>query len=77
MCRFKKLTVMKKQAGDAVQAGEGDLGTGKEAVTVEAETHQNNDSVSQSEPEAQQKRTGIATRRARSSLAGILRAGPL
>ncbi|MDV4207565.1 hypothetical protein, partial [Salmonella enterica] len=37
-----------KQAGDAVQAGEGDLGTGKEAVTVEnqnqAETHQNNDS---------------------------------
>ncbi|EIF6143871.1 PD-(D/E)XK nuclease-like domain-containing protein [Salmonella enterica subsp. enterica serovar Uganda] len=47
-----------KQAGDAVQPGEGDLGTGKEAVTVEnqnqAETHQNNDSVSQSEPEAQQ-----------------------
>lgn len=47
-----------KQASDAVQAGEGDLGTGKEAVTVEnqnqAETHQNNDSVSQSEPEAQQ-----------------------
>ncbi|ECM2609408.1 exodeoxyribonuclease [Salmonella enterica subsp. enterica serovar Virchow] len=47
-----------KQAGDAMQAGEGDLGTGKEAVTVEnqnqAETHQNNDSVSQSEPEAQQ-----------------------
>lgn len=47
-----------KQAGDAVQAGEGDLGTGKEAVTVEnqnqAETYQNNDSVSQSEPEAQQ-----------------------
>lgn len=47
-----------KQAGDAVQAGEGDLGTGKEAVTVEnqnqAEAHQNNDSVSQSEPEAQQ-----------------------
>ncbi|ECE6400576.1 exodeoxyribonuclease [Salmonella enterica subsp. salamae] len=47
-----------KQAGDAVQAGGGDLGTGKEAVTVEnqnqAETHQNNDSVSQSEPEAQQ-----------------------
>ncbi|EFP3626927.1 exodeoxyribonuclease, partial [Salmonella enterica] len=47
-----------KQAGDALQAGEGDLGTGKEAVTVEnqnqAETHQNNDSVSQSEPEAQQ-----------------------
>ncbi|EOB3936156.1 RecE family exodeoxyribonuclease, partial [Salmonella enterica] len=47
-----------KQAGDAVQAGEGDLGTGKEAVTVEnqnqAETHQNNDSVSQSEPEARQ-----------------------
>ncbi|EDN7243084.1 DNA breaking-rejoining protein [Salmonella enterica subsp. enterica serovar Thompson] len=47
-----------KQAGDAVQAGEGDLGTGKEAVTVEnqnqAETHQSNDSVSQSEPEAQQ-----------------------
>ncbi|EHE7768215.1 PD-(D/E)XK nuclease-like domain-containing protein [Salmonella enterica subsp. enterica serovar Javiana] len=47
-----------KQAGDAVQAGEGDLGTGKEAVTVEnqnqAETHQNNVSVSQSEPEAQQ-----------------------
>lgn len=47
-----------KQAGDAVQAGEGDLDTGKEAVTVEnqnqAETHQNNDSVSQSEPEAQQ-----------------------
>ncbi|ELJ4793016.1 PD-(D/E)XK nuclease-like domain-containing protein [Salmonella enterica] len=47
-----------KQAGDAVQAGEGDLGTGKEAVTVEnqnqAEMHQNNDSVSQSEPEAQQ-----------------------
>ncbi|EDZ2477262.1 exodeoxyribonuclease [Salmonella enterica] len=47
-----------KQAGDAVQAGEGNLGTGKEAVTVEnqnqAETHQNNDSVSQSEPEAQQ-----------------------
>ncbi|WP_080210516.1 RecE family exodeoxyribonuclease [Salmonella enterica] len=43
-----------KQAGDTVQAGEGDLGTGKEAVTVEAETHQNNDSVSQSEPEAQQ-----------------------
>lgn len=42
-----------KQAGDAVQAGEGDLGTGKEAVTVD-ETHQNNDSVSQSEPEAQQ-----------------------
>ncbi|WP_397568056.1 hypothetical protein ACEUEQ_19410, partial [Salmonella enterica subsp. enterica serovar Typhimurium] len=24
-----------KQAGDAVQAGEDDLGTGKEAVTVE------------------------------------------
>lgn len=45
---------VEKQAGDAVQAGEGDLGTGKEAVTVEAETHQNNDSVSQSEPEAQQ-----------------------
>ncbi|EGT8499356.1 exodeoxyribonuclease [Salmonella enterica] len=43
-----------KQAGDAVRAGEGDLGTGKEAVTVEAETHQNNDSVSQSEPETQQ-----------------------
>lgn len=47
-----------KQAGDAVQAGEDDLGTGKEAVTVEnqnqAETHQNNDSVNQSEPEAQQ-----------------------
>ncbi|WP_080069939.1 RecE family exodeoxyribonuclease [Salmonella enterica] len=47
-----------KQAGDAVQAGEDDLGTGKEAVTVEnqnqAEAHQNNDSVSQSEPEAQQ-----------------------
>ncbi|ECW0925453.1 exodeoxyribonuclease [Salmonella enterica subsp. enterica] len=47
-----------KQAGDAVKAGEGDLDTGKEAVTVEnqnqAETHQNNDSVSQSEPEAQQ-----------------------
>lgn len=47
-----------KQAGDTVQAGEGDLDTGKEAVTVEnqnqAETHQNNDSVSQSEPEAQQ-----------------------
>ncbi|HAG2521753.1 TPA: exodeoxyribonuclease [Salmonella enterica] len=47
-----------KQDGDAVQAGEGDLGTGKEAVTVEnqnqAETHKNNDSVSQSEPEAQQ-----------------------
>lgn len=47
-----------KQAGDAVQAGEDDLGTGKEAVTVEnqnqVETHQNNDSVSQSEPEAQQ-----------------------
>lgn len=43
-----------KQTGDAVQAGEGDLGTGKEAVTVEAETHQNNDSVNQSEPEAQQ-----------------------
>ncbi|EIJ9585502.1 exodeoxyribonuclease, partial [Salmonella enterica] len=46
------------EPGDAVQAGEGDLGTGKEAVTVEnqnqAETHQNNDSVSQSEPEAQQ-----------------------
>ncbi|MEK2838839.1 PD-(D/E)XK nuclease-like domain-containing protein, partial [Salmonella enterica subsp. enterica] len=47
-----------KQAGDAVQAGEGDLGTGKEAVTIEnqsqAETHQNNTSVSQSEPEEQQ-----------------------
>ncbi|ECY6287694.1 exodeoxyribonuclease, partial [Salmonella enterica subsp. enterica serovar Kottbus] len=47
-----------KQAGDAMQAGEDDLGTGEEAVTVEnqnqAETHQNNDSVSQSEPEAQQ-----------------------
>ncbi|EDS9872448.1 PD-(D/E)XK nuclease-like domain-containing protein [Salmonella enterica] len=47
-----------KQAGDAVKAGEGDLDTGKEAVTVEnqnqTETHQNNDSVSQSEPEAQQ-----------------------
>ncbi|EEP6120731.1 exodeoxyribonuclease, partial [Salmonella enterica] len=47
-----------KQAGDAIQAGENDLGTGKEAVTVEnqnqAETHQNNDSMSQSEPEAQQ-----------------------
>ncbi|ELI0409210.1 PD-(D/E)XK nuclease-like domain-containing protein, partial [Salmonella enterica] len=47
-----------KQAGDAVQAGEGNLGTGKEAVTVEnqnqAETHQNNDSVSQSEPGVQQ-----------------------
>ncbi|EHZ4584915.1 PD-(D/E)XK nuclease-like domain-containing protein [Salmonella enterica] len=47
-----------KQAGDAVQAGESDLGTGKEAVTIEnqsqAETHQNNTSVSQSEPEEQQ-----------------------
>ncbi|ECH9374796.1 exodeoxyribonuclease, partial [Salmonella enterica subsp. enterica] len=47
-----------KQAGDAIQAGENDLGTGKEADTVEnqnqAEKHQNNDSVSQSEPEAQQ-----------------------
>ncbi|EDT9362187.1 DNA breaking-rejoining protein [Salmonella enterica subsp. enterica serovar Miami] len=54
----KKADSDEKQAGDAVQAGEGDLGTGKEAVTVEnqnqAETHQNNDSVSQSEPEAQQ-----------------------
>ncbi|EML9987746.1 RecE family exodeoxyribonuclease [Citrobacter sedlakii] len=47
-----------KPAGNAVQAGEGDLGTGEEADTVEnqnqAETHQSNDSVSQSEPEAQQ-----------------------
>ncbi|EKO4979970.1 PD-(D/E)XK nuclease-like domain-containing protein, partial [Salmonella enterica] len=56
--QFQKADSDEKQAGDAVQAGEGDLGTGKEAVTVEnqnqAETHQNNDSVSQSEPEAQQ-----------------------
>ncbi|EJJ1409845.1 PD-(D/E)XK nuclease-like domain-containing protein [Salmonella enterica] len=47
-----------KQAGDAIQAGENDLGNGEKADTVEnqsqAETHQNNDSVSQSEPEAQQ-----------------------
>ncbi|MBJ9886523.1 PD-(D/E)XK nuclease-like domain-containing protein [Citrobacter sedlakii] len=44
-----------KQAGDAVQAGEGDLGTGKEAVTVEKlEENQNQDETSQSEPEAQQ-----------------------
>ncbi|EFV1918445.1 exodeoxyribonuclease, partial [Salmonella enterica] len=56
--QVQKADSYEKQAGDAVQAGEGDLGTGKEAVTVEnqnqAETHQNNDSVSQSEPEAQQ-----------------------
>lgn len=44
-----------KQAGDAVQAGEGDLGTGEEAVTVEKlEENQNQDETSQSEPEAQQ-----------------------
>ncbi|ECH2877651.1 exodeoxyribonuclease [Salmonella enterica] len=47
-----------KQAGDAMQAGENDLGNGEEADTVEnqsqAETHQNNTSVSQSEPEEQQ-----------------------
>ncbi|ENG2644803.1 PD-(D/E)XK nuclease-like domain-containing protein [Salmonella enterica subsp. enterica serovar Banana] len=47
-----------KQAGDAIQAGENDLGNSEEADTVEnqnqAETHQNNNSVSQSEPEAQQ-----------------------
>ncbi|EIU8459476.1 PD-(D/E)XK nuclease-like domain-containing protein [Salmonella enterica subsp. enterica serovar Infantis] len=47
-----------KQAGDAMQAGENDLGNGEKADTVEnqsqAETHQNNTSVSQSEPEEQQ-----------------------
>ncbi|EKJ8218511.1 RecE family exodeoxyribonuclease [Citrobacter sedlakii] len=47
-----------KQAGDAVQAGEGDLATGEEAGTVEnqnhAETNQNNNSLSQSEPEMQE-----------------------
>ncbi|WP_079843020.1 RecE family exodeoxyribonuclease [Salmonella enterica] len=45
-----------KQAGDAVQAGEGDLGTGKEAVTVEnqnqAEAQQNVPESQQEEPEA-------------------------
>ncbi|EJB5391448.1 PD-(D/E)XK nuclease-like domain-containing protein [Salmonella enterica] len=47
-----------KQAGDAMQAGENDLGNGEKADTIEnqsqAETHQNNTSVSQSEPEEQQ-----------------------
>ncbi|UNO32321.1 PD-(D/E)XK nuclease-like domain-containing protein [Salmonella enterica subsp. enterica serovar Abeokuta] len=47
-----------KQAGNAIQAGENDLGNSEEADTVEnqnqAETHQNNNSVSQSEPESQQ-----------------------
>lgn len=44
-----------KQAGDAVQAGEGDLGTGEEAVTVvKLEENQNQDETSQSEPESQQ-----------------------
>lgn len=45
-----------KQAGDAVQAGEADLGTGKEAVTVEnqnqAEAQQNVPESQQEEPEA-------------------------
>ncbi|EKE8226651.1 PD-(D/E)XK nuclease-like domain-containing protein, partial [Salmonella enterica] len=45
-----------KQAGDAVQAGEDDLGTGKEAVTVEnqnqAEAQQNAPESQQEEPEA-------------------------
>lgn len=45
-----------KQAGDAVQAGEDDLGTGKEAVTVEnqnqAEAQQNVPESQQEEPEA-------------------------
>lgn len=40
-----------KQAGDAVQAGEDDLGTGKEAVTVE---NQNQAEAQQSVPESQQ-----------------------
>lgn len=40
-----------KQAGDAVQAGEGDLGTGKEAVTVE---NQNQAAAQQNVPESQQ-----------------------
>lgn len=40
-----------KQAGDAVQAGEGDLGTGKEAVTVE---NQNQAEAQQNVPESQQ-----------------------
>ncbi|HBU6573946.1 TPA: PD-(D/E)XK nuclease-like domain-containing protein [Citrobacter amalonaticus] len=51
-----------KQAGDALYAGESNLGNGEEADTVEqailnqsqAETHQNDDSVNHSEPEAQQ-----------------------
>lgn len=45
-----------KQTGDAVQAGEDDLGTGKEAVTVEnqnqAEAQQNVPESQQEEPEA-------------------------
>ncbi|EGC5807361.1 exodeoxyribonuclease, partial [Salmonella enterica] len=45
-----------KQAGNAVQAGEDDLGTGKEAVTVEnqnqAEAQQNVPESQQEEPEA-------------------------
>ncbi|UKK03288.1 PD-(D/E)XK nuclease-like domain-containing protein [Salmonella enterica subsp. enterica serovar Typhimurium] len=45
-----------KQAGDAVQAGEDDLGTGKEAVTVEnqnqAEAQQNVPDSPQEKPEA-------------------------
>ncbi|HIA1974335.1 TPA: RecE family exodeoxyribonuclease [Salmonella enterica] len=40
-----------KQAGDAVQAGEDDLGTGKEAVTVE---NQNQAEAQQNVPESQQ-----------------------
>lgn len=51
-----------KQAGDALYAGESNLGTGEEADAGEqailnqsqAETHQNDDSVNHSEPEAQQ-----------------------
>ncbi|HBC6430100.1 TPA: PD-(D/E)XK nuclease-like domain-containing protein [Citrobacter amalonaticus] len=51
-----------KQAGDALYAGESNLGNGEEADTGEqailnqsqAETHQNDDSVNHSEPEAQQ-----------------------
>lgn len=51
-----------KQAGDALYAGESNLGNGEEADAGEqailnqsqAETHQNSDSVNHSEPEAQQ-----------------------
>ncbi|MDT7074180.1 RecE family exodeoxyribonuclease [Citrobacter amalonaticus] len=51
-----------KQAGDALYAGESNLGNGEEADAGErailnqsqAETHQNDDSVNHSEPEAQQ-----------------------